>query len=587
MRKYVFLALVTLFCGFQMMDAVPARPGKFTVTQPDGTRMVLQRHGDEWGHWMTDALGRMVRQDENGFYRVVSDAEAATVLQQASTRRNARRNAQEPMRSKARKSVRGQRHFLVILVEFSDLSFKEDDPNQAFTDLMNEPGYSVSGGTGSARDYYSDNSHGDFEPVFDVYGPVKLKNKYSYYGKNDSWGNDTCPEDAVIEGCQGLDDQIDFSRYDSDGDGVVDLVFMYYAGYGEADSSDSNSIWPHQWGISSAGKELILDEVRIDSYACSNEIVGYGALSGQMTGIGTACHEFGHAMGLPDFYDTDYETNGEAGALYSFSVMCAGAYNNEGRTPPYFNYEERMLLGWVKESDYLEFKTTGDYTIPPIDENVAYRTFTDMDGEYFIYENRTKTGWDRHIPGAGMVVYHVDKSSRVVSSGYWSVTAYDLWNNWTWSNSINAYGSHPCFYIIPAANQTSLNYYSERQIPFPCGDVNTYVPKSWNGVEGNVTFSEIAFSGGLVTLHARVFTGDLDYVTITDAGSYKAGDRFNFGLTYNEEEVEAPAVVEWYFDDEPVRADSVTLTRGAHVVEAVLTLSDDSRSVLTLEIEAE
>ena len=587
MRKYVFLALVALFCGFQMMDAVPARPGKFTVTQPDGTRIVLQRHGDEWGHWMTDALGRMVRQDENGFYRVVSDAEAATVLQQASTRRNARRNAQEPMRSKARKSVRGQRHFLVILVEFSDLSFKEDDPNQAFTDLMNEPGYSVSGGTGSARDYYYDNSHGDFEPVFDVYGPVKLKNKYSYYGKNDGWGNDTCPEDAVIEGCQGLDDQIDFSRYDSDGDGVVDLVFMYYAGYGEADSSDSNSIWPHQWGISSAGKELILDEVRIDSYACSNEIVGYGALSGQMTGIGTACHEFGHAMGLPDFYDTDYETNGEAGALYSFSVMCAGAYNNEGRTPPYFNYEERMLLGWVKESDYLEFKTTGDYTIPPIDENVAYRTFTDMDGEYFIYENRTKTGWDRHIPGAGMVVYHVDKSSRVVSSGYWSVTAYDLWNNWTWSNSINAYGSHPCFYIIPAANQTSLNYYSERQIPFPCGDVNTYVPKSWNGVEGNVTFSEIAFSSGLVTLHARVFTGDLDYVTITDAGSYKAGDRFNFGLTYNEEEVEAPAAVEWYFDDEPVRADSVTLTRGAHVVEAVLTLSDGSRSVLTLEIEAE
>ena len=102
-----------------------------------------------------------------------------------------------------------------------------------------------------------------------------------------------------------------------------------------------------------------------------------------------------------------------------------------------------------------------------------------------------------------------------------------------------------------------------------------------------MTFSEIAYDGALVTLHARVFTGELDYVTITDAGSYRAGDRFNFGLTYNKDEVEAPAAVEWYFDDEPVRADSVTLTRGAHVVEAVLTLSDGSRSVLTLEIEAE
>ena len=80
MRKYIFLALVALFCGFQMMDAVPARPGKFTVTQPDGTRLVLQRHGDEWGHWMTDALGRMVRQDENGFYRFVSDTLSRSCL---------------------------------------------------------------------------------------------------------------------------------------------------------------------------------------------------------------------------------------------------------------------------------------------------------------------------------------------------------------------------------------------------------------------------------------------------------------------------------------------------------------------------
>ena len=587
MRKYILLALVALLSGFQMMNAVPAYPGKYTVIQPDGTSLVLQKHGDEWGHWITDASGRMVRMGEDGFYRVVSDADADAVFQQASARRAARRNIQQAAWTSLM-APKGQRHFLVILVEFKDKSFKEDDPNQAFTNMMNEPGYSVNGGTGSARDFYYDNSHGQFEPIFDVYGPVMLKEKYSYYGKNDGSGNDAHAEEALVEGCKGLDDQIDFSRYDSDGDGKVDLVFMYYAGYGEADSSDSNSIWPHQWELSGAGVNLVQDGVQINSYACSNELVGYGTLSGKMVGIGTACHEFGHAMGLPDFYDTDYENNGEAGALYGYSTMCEGAYNNNGRTPPYFNFEERILLGWLTDSDYREFEKSGDYTIPPIDENVAYRTFTDMDGEYFIYENRTKTGWDRYIPAAGMIVYHVDKSSRSVRVSYGgNTTAYNLWKNWRRTNSINANGSHPCFYIVPAANQASLYCYSGWQIPFPNGNINTYVPKSWNGVEGFVSFSKIAYSGGMVTLHAKVFTGELDYVTIADAGPYKAGDRFNFGLVYNEEDVEAPAAVKWYFDDEPVQADSVTLTAGIHTVEAKLTYPDGSSEVIQLIVEAE
>lgn len=587
--KHILFVLAALFFGLQMMNAVPAYPGKFTVRQPDGTRLELRREGDEWGHWLVDTAGRMVRQDEDGFYRIVPDAEAAAIRRRAFVRRTSRRNAQEQTRRMARagrKAVEGKLHYLVILVEFSDLSFTVDDPNQAFTNLMNEPGYSVNGGTGSTRDFYFDNSHGVFDPVFDVYGPVKLEKKYSYYGRNIG-EDDAHAEEAVAQGCELLDDEIDFSRYDNDGDGRADLVFMYYAGYGEADYYDSYTIWPHQWELTSAGVDLVLDGIRIDSYACSNERVGYGSLSGKLTGIGTACHEFGHAMGLPDFYDTDYETNGEAGALYSFSTMCGGPYNNEGRTPPYFNFEERMLLGWVNESDYLEFRKSGRYTIPSIDENVAYRTFTDMDGEYFIYENRTKTGWDTYIPAEGMVVYHADKSSRRVATAYGSMTAYDLWTDWRESNSINESGSHPCFYIIPASNQTSLKVYSEQGIPFPYENVNSYVPMSWNGVEGDVTFSRIAFSDGLVTLQAQVYTDDLGHATIANPGSCKAGDRFSFDLVYNEDGVAAPAAVDWYFDDEPIRADSVTLTAGAHTVEAVLTLADGSREVVTLEIEVE
>ena len=595
MRKRILFTLIALLAGFQLMTAIPARPGQFTVTQPDGTRITLRMHGDEWGHWLTNASGQMVRADEDGFYRVVPADEAAAIRQRAVENRALRRQARAQAQARARRAQRanaapiaiGQKHFLVILVEFTNKSFSTSkDPNAAFTALLNEPGYSVDGGTGSARDFYYENSHGIFEPVFDVYGPVKMDTTYAYYGQNDGQGNDKRPEEAIIQGCQKLDDQIDFTRYDNDWDGTVDLVFMYYAGKGEADGGASNTIWPHQYELSSAGKHLELDGKVIDSYACTNEIDGWSAYAGKMCGIGTACHEFGHAMGLPDFYDTDddsYESQETAGGLYSFSTMDSGSYNNNGRTPPYFNIEERVLLGWLDRNEVVrEFPKSGDYTIPSVDENVAYMTPTDMDGEYFLYECRGTNGWDAYLPAHGMLVYHVDKSDRKVFS--WA-SARSLWDDWRDFNSINAKGSHPCFYVVPAASQSSLNYSTEKKMPFPgSGNVTSYIPKSWNGVESPITFSSIAYAGNVVTLQAHVPSEDLDFVTIADAGSYHAGDRFSFGLV-RPEEVVAPVSVDWYYDDEPAGADSVTLTAGAHVVDAYLTFADGSRQVLTLEIE--
>ena len=587
MKKRMILALALLVAGFQILNAIPAYPGKIVYTQPDGKRIVLQRHGDEFGHWMTNASGKVVRLEADGFYREVSDETVATIQRNAAVRRSEARQARSA-KANAR-SVTGQRHFLVILVEFSDLGYTTcEDPNSSFNALLNEVGYSVNGGTGSAHDYFLENSNGRFEPIFDVFGPVVLPKSKSYYGSNDYSGNDKHPEEALIDGCMLLDDEIDFTQYDGDGDGEVDMVLMYYAGYGEADSYDSNSIWPHEWSLDSAGQSLKLDGVKINTYACTNEKIGQGWNKDKMCGIGTACHEFGHALGLPDLYDTNYESNGYAGGLYSYSVMCSGAYNNEGRTPPYYCFEERKFLGWVTDADYQEFGDTGVYSISPINTEMAYRTFTDMDGEYFIYENRTKTGWDLYIPEEGMIVYHVDKSSRKVG---WT-TAANLWNNWESSNSINATGTHPCYYIVPAGDQSSLNYTSysgggeaERAgMAFPYKNINTYVPLSWNGVEGIIHFSDISYKNSTVTLRAFVPTGDVDYVTIADAGSYRAGDRFTFELVCPDS-AEAPASVVWYYDDEPAGADAVTLTAGSHTVDAQLTYSDGRHSVLTLEIK--
>ncbi len=597
MKKIAFALVAFLVLG-AAASAVPARRGFVEYTQPDGTVISLMKHGDEFGHWLTDAFGTLVEKDSRGYWTPVTEGSRLSAVKFAA---KARRAAKSRARRASGHVAVGQKHFLVILVQFSDLSFSSATANADFEALLNEPGYSVNGGTGSARDFYYDNSHGYFEPVFDVYGPVTVSNTKAYYGGNDSEGNDKNPEQAVIDGCKALDSQIDFSRYDNDGDGEVDLVFMYYAGYGEADSSDDDSIWPHQWELSAANKSLQLDGKRVDRYACTNEVEGYGLYSGKMCGIGTACHEFGHAMGLPDFYDTDYADNGFAAAMFSFSTMDGGAYNNNGRTPPYFTVEERILLGWIDDDSLLEFASSCSVTLPSVNENIAYKTPTDQDGEYFVYECRNSQGWDKYLPAHGLIVTHIDKSSRRVSLGSGqSVTAASLWNDWEAYNSINLNGSHPCCYVVPAAAQSNLKYgyeydsgdyyfddsYSPK-IPFPgSSTVTSYTAKSWNGVDSDITLSNIKYSGDVVSFSVSVPSEELDYAVIANPGGgiYQAGKYFSLELVQPEHN--AVSSVAWFFDDEPVNGSSVLLSAGSHTVEAVFTLSSGQTGTVTLEITA-
>ena len=591
--KRVILVAAALLSSLLCLG-IPAHPGTFVHVQPDGTTLTLRRVGDEWGHSIIDVhTGRTLRLDADGWYREESEASAR---QRRATARSRRSTAHRVRAARSGEPIAvGQKHFLVVLVEFSGLSFTVKNPQEAFRSLLNEHGYSANGGVGSARDFYYDNSHGYFEPIFDVFGPVPLPNTYSYYGANDSDGNDLRAEQAVIEACRALDGDVDFSQYDNDGDGYVDMVFMYYAGYGEADddNDDENTIWPHQWYIESgAGKTVTLDGVKLDSYACTNERIGSGSRRGTMCGIGTACHEFGHAMGLPDFYDTDYKTNGLSDGLYSYSTMCSGSYNNDGRTPPYFNMMERIMLGWKSETDLREFSASGYVTLSSIDENVAYRIPTEQDGEFFILECRGNNGWDAALPGHGLLVYHADQSERLVSISTYvngkqtnvQVSASELWSNWMELNSINANGSHPCFYLIPAASPSSLSYSWESRIPFPYNSNNSYTPVSWDGVTSPISLSGITYASNQVSFTVTVPKEDLDYNLIANPGDgvYQAGDRFSFELV--ESETRPVGSVNWYYDDEPASSASVTLTAGVHTVEAHLTLTSGIKKIVTLEL---
>ena len=498
--KRILATFALLLGALHILSAIPAYPGKIKVTQPDGSVITIQVHGDEWLHYVTDERGRVIARGEDGFFRPATKPTAAEREEAQSMRRAARQ-----MQAAARASslTQGVHRIPVILVAFKDTDFIIQDPQAAFDALLNEEGYSTNGGTGSVRDYYIENSGGRYTPVFDVFGPYVLTNNRSSYVNNAS--------NALVEACKGLNSEVDFSQYDSDGDGKVDMALMYYAGHNQAETGDETTIWPHQSYVSGWNNPQ-LDGKYLSRYFCTSELKGTG---NQMCGIGTTVHEFAHSLGLPDFYDTDYEENGYAGGLYSFSTMCEGSYLNNGRTPPYLNSEERILLGWMEGQT--EISQQGTLTIGPVQNEIAYKTPTSVNGEYFVYECRTKTGWDRYIPNGGLLVYHVDKSTAHRAGNQ---TAYNHWANWEWYNKINAYLDHPCFYLVPAADQSNLQFgyrffYNDDsgnpvygfdssqypKIPFPgTKRVKTYLPVDWEGVDSDYRFTDITFSNEAVTM---------------------------------------------------------------------------------------
>lgn len=490
--KKMLLAAAVMFSAAVVASAVPALPGKFKYTQPDGTVIELIHHGDEFFHWVTRASdGAVMERGADGFYRPGSISVARREAgRRKSLQVNERRLAKGIRTHNNDPMTHGQRHIPVLLVQFQDLAFSIDQPEASFERLLNQSGYSDNGATGSVRDFYYDNSGGAFEPIFDVYGPVTLSKEMSYYGQNNDAGNDMgYAAFAVAEAAKLLDSQIDFSTYDYDKDGEVDMMLMYYAGYNEAEYGPDESIWPHQWYVD-ALTNVSLDGKHLSRYFCTSELRNNSGT--EMCGIGTTCHEFGHSLGLPDFYDIDYAKNGESGAVYSFSTMCSGSYNNSSRTPPYFNSEERIILGWLTEEDVPELPD-GSVTLKSVKDDYAYRSYTGTEGEYFLYEYRDGSGWDAPLP-KGMVVYHVDKSKyRMVGD----VTPYDRWESW----NINNYGDHPCYYVVPAYDQASLNFAGGLSyMVFPgAGTVKSFSPVDWEDSPTGTNLTGITVGSSGVT----------------------------------------------------------------------------------------
>lgn len=494
--------LTTLFsASSQAVLSVPANPRPQKMQQANGFTVTIVVQGDEHGHLtMTTDGYPLFYNDTTGNYEyaVMSDgqlvgsgvvaadadsrsAEVADFLNGLDTdgvkmAMTAKRSDRVRLRRSGRNAPQrvrlsdipssGEQRSLVILVNFSDCAFTTvDDPQAFYTRMLNEEGFTYSNGAnGSARDYYIASSFGQYYPTFDVAGPVTLSQSYAYYGANDSEGYEYNSRLAsmVEEACTLVDDEVDFSQYDSNNDGVVDNIFFFYAGYGEADSYKKNTIWPHSaYYMDDFGGRLALDGKYINSYACTNEI---NANNEQTAGIGTFVHEYGHVLGLPDLYDVNYSS-----ATFTpgyFDLMDGGEYNNNGHTPPLFSAWERGEMGWL---DFIELSSAADTTMLSLLElsnsNMAYRVSVDgTDGnEYYVLENRQKKGWDAYLPGHGMLMWHIDYDKTA-------------WKN----NTVNTDGEHQRVDLVEADGKQSK--YSTGGDTFPgSSDVTQWTMKSWSG----------------------------------------------------------------------------------------------------------
>lgn len=546
-KKVLLVALCAVFFQivFLQLHAIKAFPNPINITQPDGTQLTIRLHGDEFHHYQTTEDNILLKSNVNGFLTYATSNTNGLVVESSVVAKNIKQrsaldqqfiNAQNQNNlrqitiksrqkskmlvgsSQPRKAtaypLTGSPKSLVILVNYSDKALSVASPLSSFQNLTTQVGYSANGGTGSARDYFMAASLGKFSPDFVVVGPVTLPKTLDFYGKNDTGGNDTNPAQMIVDACTAANTAgLDFTQFDTDGDGYVDNVFVYYAGYNEAEGAAANTIWPHRWSISSAGitTGITFDGKKIEDYSCTSELKGTTGTN--MCGIGTFSHEFGHVIGLPDFYDT---SGTQTNTLDSWEIMDAGAYNNSGRTPPTYSAYERFYLGYFTPqqvstgSDLILDPIYQGTTVPASTTNQAFlfsATNHNLNGaspspaEFFMVEYRKKTGWDTYLPAEGMCIWHIDYNAT-------------NWNNNdpnNYTGSTQTASSHMRCYLQPLSGSTTT--------PGTAFTTGSFTPTTWSGTNINRAITAITKTADNVSFKLM---GGVVSPTVSATGSFTA-----------------------------------------------------------------
>ena len=453
MKKLLLFTLLVIVYLHKSL-AAPAYPGILKYTQPDGSEISILLKGDETVHWAETTDGyTLLSNGKNGWEYAYTDSKGDLIASGVLARELNIRTSNElkllrglsknirfstkqvnvlrsvweakygsekligagqffkkggiyPTTPDGRRKVfspTGTKRLILILIEYTDVKFTKT--RQDFVDLMNTQNYNLNGAEGSVKDYFNEISYGQFNLQTDVAPQIYTADyDMAYYGAPNGSSHDIRAYDLMLEAVQKADADVDFSQYDNDNDGSADGVYIIYAGFGEASSGLVNTIWPHASSISGQ----LFDGKSITKYSCSNELNANGTL----TGIGVICHEFGHVCGAPDYYDTNYATGGDFIATGNWDLMDRGLYNTttakSGSKPAHLNPFEKVRAGWVTPTVIIGATSL---TIPDISSNPAVYIYnTTTANEYFMLENRQKTGFNGGCPGHGLMIYHYSKA---------------------------------------------------------------------------------------------------------------------------------------------------------------------------------
>lgn len=311
---------------------------------------------------------------------------------------------------------------LVILAEFQDTTFTIQDTKEIFTNYLTNEGHFTETRYGQnqnykgVRGYFKDCSYGQFTPEFDVVGPIKLPKEQTYYGEGDD-NIEALMEDA----CSAIDSIVNFAEYDANNDGMVDLVYVIYAGHSaNYGGNKSTDIWPKSGTVNISNT---YDGKRIRRYGVSNELAGKENKKKEkekINGIGLFCHEFSHTLGLPDIYAIDKKAKNQNDQGMEFwDLMDGGTEVRNGRVPASYLAWEREVMGWMKIDELKNDSSIKN--LKSIDNGgKAYKIVNPNDSnEYIVLQSIQKgpwyQGWRDGTYGKGLLAYRISYPSNKVN----------------------------------------------------------------------------------------------------------------------------------------------------------------------------
>ncbi len=422
MRNKLYLLLVLLFVYTFTLIAVQASPEKTFWKQSNGTELGIFVRGDERVHWAETIDGYKLLDAGNGdkVYAIQNDTGDMIPSDVIASNPNQRYINEVNFLSSIRKDIFfshrqinqmksvlqenrqvrdgfptiGTNNLLMILANFSDTStqFAQSD----FDAYMNEENYN---GVGSFRDYYHEVSYNQLTVNTTVTQWVTLPGGHDNYS---DWG---LFARQAIDAAEAAG--IDFSQFDNDGDGYVDGIAIIHQGPGQEATGNPTDIWSHSSSLSYSGYEVTYDGVTVNAYTAQPEIY-----NGHISTIGVMCHEFGHNLGAPDFYDTDYETGGSYTGTGQWDLMAGGSWNGDpgGSVPPHHNPLMKQFFGWCEFTDLDQYSDLTNITVTNSNEAPDFYIYeTENDNEYFIVENRQQISFNSDVPGHGLLIYHFDE----------------------------------------------------------------------------------------------------------------------------------------------------------------------------------